>query len=120
MAEQKETPKNPKEMVDLFSFVTQGVYVVGVRDEKETNAFTAAWLMQTSFDPPLLALSVNPKCLSYKILERSEKCAISVLPSGRIDLAKHFGQSKSQGAEKLSRFVSPFMSLNSREGFFGS
>jgi flavin reductase (DIM6/NTAB) family NADH-FMN oxidoreductase RutF len=44
----------------LFQRLTQGVYVVGVAHEEARNAFTAAWVMQVSFDPLLLALSVNP------------------------------------------------------------
>ena len=38
----------------LFQRLTQGVYVVGVAP------FTAAWVMQVSFDPLLLALGINP------------------------------------------------------------
>ena len=40
--------------------LTQGVYVVGVAHGEVRNAFTAAWVMQVSFDPLLLALSINP------------------------------------------------------------
>src|SRR5262245_64997928 len=44
----------------LFQRLTQGVYVVGVAHGAVRNAFTAAWVMQASFDPLLLALSINP------------------------------------------------------------
>ena len=44
----------------LFRTLTQGVYVIGVAHGEERNAFTAAWVMQVSFDPLLLALSINP------------------------------------------------------------
>ena len=44
----------------LFQRLTQGVYVVGVAHGEVRNAFTAAWVMQVSFDPLLLALSINP------------------------------------------------------------
>jgi flavin reductase (DIM6/NTAB) family NADH-FMN oxidoreductase RutF len=44
----------------LFHRLTQGVYVVGVAHGEVRNAFIAAWVMQASFDPLLLALSVNP------------------------------------------------------------
>ena len=45
----------------LFQRLTQGVYVVGVAYGELRNAFTAAWVMQVSFDPLLLALSINPR-----------------------------------------------------------
>ena len=53
----------------LFQRLTQGVYVVGVAHGEVRNAFTAAWVMQVSFDPLLLALSINPRHLSYGLLE---------------------------------------------------
>ena len=37
----------------LFQRLTQGVYVVGVAHADVRNAFTAAWVMQVSFDPLL-------------------------------------------------------------------
>lgn len=44
----------------LFQRLTQGVYVVGVAHGEVRKAFTAAWVMQVSFEPLLLALSINP------------------------------------------------------------
>ena len=38
----------------LFQRLTQGVYAVGVAHGAVRNAFTAAWVMQVSFDPLLL------------------------------------------------------------------
>ena len=48
--------------------MTTGVYVIGVADGERRNAFTAAWLTQVSFDPLLLALSVNREHASYPLL----------------------------------------------------
>jgi len=48
-------------VASLFQRLTQGVYLVGVSHEDRRNAFTAAWVMQVSFDPLLLALSINPR-----------------------------------------------------------
>lgn len=48
-------------MADLFRRLTQGVYVVGVSAGDARNAFTAAWVMQASFDPLLLALSIGAR-----------------------------------------------------------
>jgi len=43
----------------LFQRLTQGVYLVGVAHAERRNVFTAAWVMQVSFGPMLLALSIN-------------------------------------------------------------
>ena len=59
----------------LFKTLTQGVYVIGVANGEERNAFTAAWVMQVSFDPLLLALSINPQHSSYRLLKEGSPSA---------------------------------------------
>ncbi|MEX2525088.1 MAG: flavin reductase family protein [Gammaproteobacteria bacterium] len=79
--------------------LTHGVYVIGVSDGDRCNAFTAAWVMQVSFDPPLLALSIHPQHASREMLVRGGVFTVNVLPEGRMDLAEHFGRPGK--AEKL-------------------
>ena len=67
------------DLADLFRRVTTGVYVIGVAEGERRNAFTAAWLTQVSFDPLLLALSVNPEHASYPLLLGGGGFAVSVL-----------------------------------------
>ena len=59
----------------LFQRLTQGVYVVGMAHRELRNAFTAAWVMQVSFDPLLLALSINPHHSSYRGQGVQRQCA---------------------------------------------
>ena len=54
--------------LELCRRLTNGLYVVGVAHGERRNAFTAAWLTQVSFDPLLVALSVNPSHASFPIL----------------------------------------------------
>ena len=76
----------------LFQRLTQGVYVVGVVNGEVRNAFTAAWVMQVSFDPLLLALSINPHHLSYRLLKEGRAFSVNVLKKGQLDLAEHYGR----------------------------
>jgi flavin reductase (DIM6/NTAB) family NADH-FMN oxidoreductase RutF len=76
----------------LFQRLTQGVYVVGVAHGEARNAFTAAWVMQVSFDPLLLALSINPHHSSYGLLKEGRAFSVNVLKKGQLDLAEHYGQ----------------------------
>ena len=71
----------------LFQRLTQGVYVVGVAHGEVRNAFTAAWVMQVSFDPLLLALSVNPHHSSYGLLNEGRAFSVNVLKKGQLELA---------------------------------
>ena len=83
----------------LFQRLTQGVYVVGVAHEEVRNAFTAAWVMQVSFDPLLLALSINPHHSSYGLLKEGRAFSVNVLKKGQLELAEHYGRPAS--ADKL-------------------
>lgn len=76
----------------LFGSLTHGVYVVGVAHGETHNAFTAAWVMQVSFDPPLLALSIHPHHSSCRLLRESGNFSVNVLKHSQLELAAHFGQ----------------------------
>jgi flavin reductase (DIM6/NTAB) family NADH-FMN oxidoreductase RutF len=82
---------------EVFRRVSQGVYVIGVSDGQVHKAFTAAWVMQVSFDPLLLALSINPRHSSFAVLKRGGVFSVNVLGAAQIDLAKHFGQPAPSG-----------------------
>ncbi len=90
------------DLADLFRRLTAGVYVVGVADGERRNAFTAAWLMQVSFDPLLLALSVNPGSASFPLLVAGGGFAVSVLSRDQLDLARHFGSRSGRETDKLA------------------
>ena len=60
--------------------------MVGVAHGEMRNAFTAAWVMQVSFDPLLLALSINPHHSSYGLLKRAQ-----ALKKDQLELAAHYG-----------------------------
>lgn len=84
------------ETKNTLNFITQGVYVISVKNGLTENAFTAAWVMQVSFQPLLICFSINPKHYSYQLLQADKVCCISVLSAKQASLAKHFGQSNTQ------------------------
>jgi flavin reductase (DIM6/NTAB) family NADH-FMN oxidoreductase RutF len=86
----------------LFNRITHGVYVIAVANGSEQNAFTAAWVMQVSFDPPMIAFSINPEHYSYKLLQASGVCTVNVLGQDHLAIAAHFGRSGVK--EKMSTY----------------
>lgn len=81
------------DLAKVCKYLTQGVYVIAVKDNEHEHAFTAAWVMQVSFDPPLLAFSINPQHHSYPILKAGGRCSINVLAKEQLSIAAHFGDS---------------------------
>ncbi|MSP28235.1 MAG: flavin reductase family protein [Methylococcales bacterium] len=90
-------------MDDLFKQLTHGVYIIAVSDGVHHNAFTAAWVMQVSFNPPLLAISINPEHYSYRLLQTGGVCTVNVLGQNQAHIAEHFGRSHDK--DKMAGFV---------------
>ncbi len=78
---------------ELLRLISCGVYVIGVAADGRKNAFTAAWVVQVSFDPVLIALSINPHHRSYALLKQGGGFTVNVLARDQLELARHFGQS---------------------------
>jgi flavin reductase (DIM6/NTAB) family NADH-FMN oxidoreductase RutF len=89
-------------VVDLFRRLSYGVYAIGVADGERHDAFTAAWVMQTSFDPLLLALSINPDNASYPLLHGGGGFTVNVLKKGQLELARRLGTQSGKDTDKLA------------------
>jgi flavin reductase (DIM6/NTAB) family NADH-FMN oxidoreductase RutF len=90
------------EVADLFRRLTTGVYVIGVAEGERRNGFTAAWLTQVSFDPLLLALSINPEHASYPLLVGGGWFVVNVLRRDQLYLAEAFGTRSGRDQDKLA------------------
>jgi flavin reductase (DIM6/NTAB) family NADH-FMN oxidoreductase RutF len=86
-----------------FRLFTYGLYVVTVRDGSGENGFTANWLTQVSFDPPMLAVSVENSSHSIELIRRSGIFTVNVLPSGSRELAGLLGKRWENVPDKLAQ-----------------
>ncbi|HKV85410.1 MAG TPA: flavin reductase family protein [Ktedonobacterales bacterium] len=87
-----------KEALRLFTY---GLYAVTTGDADAWNAFTANWLSQVSFDPPLVALSVENASVSLPMIRRSGVFAVNVYSAEQRELAGRLGKSLGRSPEKL-------------------
>ncbi|GAC1438635.1 MAG: flavin reductase family protein [Chloroflexota bacterium] len=92
----------------LRSF-TYGLYVVTARHAGRRNAFTANWLTQVSFDPPLVALSVENDSVSLPLIREAGAFAVCVLHRGQREVAGTLGRSLARSPQKLDgmRWLDP-------------
>jgi flavin reductase (DIM6/NTAB) family NADH-FMN oxidoreductase RutF len=87
-----------KEALRLFTY---GLYAVTVGDQSEWNTFTANWVTQVSFDPPLVALSIENDSHSLPILQRTRRFAVNVYSADQRELAGTLGKPFARKPEKL-------------------
>lgn len=81
---------------------TYGLYVVTVAHGEEHGAFTANWLSQASFDPPLVMISVERDAHSLPLIRAAGRFAVNTLASGQRELAGHFGKKARHVGDKLA------------------
>src|SRR5712692_6366791 len=80
---------------------TYGLYAVSCADGDEVNVFTANWLSQVSFEPPLLAVSVENASKTLPMILHSGIFTVNVLRSGDRELAGKLGKSALKAPDKL-------------------
>lgn len=81
--------------------IPHGVYVVGLKQDAQLNAFTATWLTQISFTPPLVALGVRKDSHSLQMLQASRVFSVNLLGKTQKALAEHFVKPATVLGEKL-------------------
>lgn len=69
-----------------------GMFLIGAADGDKVGAFTAAWISQCSFTPPMIMLGVKQGSGGRALIEASRAFAVSVLGAGQMDMAVHFFQ----------------------------
>jgi len=87
-----------KQVLRLFTY---GLYAVSAADGGEVNAFTANWLSQASFEPPMLMVSVENDSKSLGMILHSRHFAVNVFESGQRELAGALGKTALKVPDKL-------------------
>ena len=81
--------------------IPHGLYICGVKEGDEMNGFTVSWLMQSSFEPPLVVNCVKKGTVSHKMIENTQVFSISFLEAGQKDLAASFFKPKTRVGNKF-------------------
>ena len=92
-------PAVKKKSLRLFSY---GLYIVTTHNGTEPGAFLANWIVQSSFEPPMLAMAVEQDAHSLGVLRAAGTFAVHVLESGQRELAGQFGKSHAKVGDKLA------------------
>ena len=91
-------PAIKKKVLRLFPY---GLYVVTTAHGEDRGAFTANWLSQCSFEPPMLMIAVEAEAHSLRVLQASSLFAVHVFAEDQRELAGHFGRNSAKVGDKL-------------------
>ena len=74
----------------LLRKIPHGVFICGVAEADDINGFTASWVTQGSFEPPLVVMAVRADSTSNGMILRSGGFCLNVLAADQKDLAAVF------------------------------
>ena len=81
--------------------IPHGVYIVGVKQDSQLNAFTATWITQVSFTPPLVAVGIKKDSHSLEMIKRDRVFSVNLLGKDQKSVAEHFVKPATVVGEKL-------------------
>jgi flavin reductase (DIM6/NTAB) family NADH-FMN oxidoreductase RutF len=82
-------------------YLTHGVYVLGSRRGRQSNAMTASWVMQSSERPVCVAVAVRDDRYTHDLIVESTTFALSVLREDQVDVATYFSETSGEYHDKL-------------------
>ena len=74
----------------LLRKIPHGLFICGVAEGDLVNGFTASWVTQGSFEPPLVVMAVRADSTSSGMIQRSGRFSLNVLAADQKDLAAVF------------------------------
>ena len=86
----------------VLRHVTYGLYAVLAEHEGERGVFTANWLSQVSFEPPLVALSVELESSTLPLIRASGRFVVCPFADGQRELAGALGKPKRRAGDKFA------------------
>jgi flavin reductase (DIM6/NTAB) family NADH-FMN oxidoreductase RutF len=90
-------PKTKKAALRLFTY---GLYAATAKHGDDLSMMTVNWLIQSSFDPPMVTLAVESDSHSRRVIEASGAFAINVYETGQRELAGQLGKTFAKHPEK--------------------
>ena len=87
----------------LLQKIPYGVFVIGVKNGKEISGFTASWVQQISFDPPMIAVSVKAVSKTFLDMLKTEKAfSVNFLSTKQKKIAEKFFNSPEVEGDYIS------------------
>lgn len=88
-----------KQALRLFTY---GLYAVTAREGEQTAAMTVNWVTQVSFDPPLIAVSMERESRTRALVMRTGVFALCVFAADQRELAGLLGRHSAKVPDKFA------------------
>jgi len=85
----------------VLRMFTYGLYAVTAKHGEMLSMMTVNWIIQSSFEPPLLTLAVEADSHSRQVIEASGAFAVNIYESGQRELAGQLGKTWAKHPDKF-------------------
>jgi flavin reductase (DIM6/NTAB) family NADH-FMN oxidoreductase RutF len=85
----------------VLRMFTYGLYAVTAQHGDEMSAMTVNWIVQSSFEPPMLTLAVEADSHSRQVIQASGAFAVNLYETGQRELAGQLGKTWAKHPEKF-------------------
>lgn len=86
---------------DALRMMPYGFYSITSHSGEESNAMVANWLTQVSFEPRLLALSLQKSSYTHGLVETSKTFTVNIFNKEDAELIKPFTKSRAKNPDKM-------------------
>jgi flavin reductase (DIM6/NTAB) family NADH-FMN oxidoreductase RutF len=94
---------NEQAKSDLLNKLTYGLYVLTSAAGDDRGGMLITWVMQTSFDPPMIAVAVQTGAHTTAVMRQSGVFALNFMSDEQRKEAGKFGQEHAKVGDKLGK-----------------
>ncbi|MBI4699270.1 MAG: flavin reductase [Nitrospirae bacterium] len=85
----------------VFGNILNGVFVITTTHGDKVNGMTAVWVARSSFNPPMLSVSIGKARYSHELIKESGIFAVNILSEQQTAQGKHFGFKSGRKTDKF-------------------
>ncbi|MGQ9619135.1 MAG: flavin reductase family protein [Candidatus Aminicenantia bacterium] len=90
---------------NFYHFYPYTVAFVGVKYKEKINFMSAAWHSPLSMKPPLFAVMISKKRLTYNLIKQAKEFSISFLPFEKRKYSAYCGRTSGKERDKVKEFL---------------
>ena len=89
----------------VLRMFTYGLYAITAKHGDEVSMMTANWIVQSSFEPPMLTLAAEADSHTRQLIEASRAFAVNIYETGQRELAGKLGMTFAKHPEKFGEIA---------------
>ena len=93
------------QLAEALSHITNGIYVLTVREGEQMHGMSSSWVTQVSGEPPLLMAAVDQRHFTHGMIERQSVFGLNVVGSQGKALEDYFFSAAARRPDNLQPFV---------------